>query len=291
MVLDWFADTTILMRSGLVLLVAVLAHALVWSIRLAGTRLTRSEATASVRKLRTVITLVTSVTVFVVYFSVVGFILNEFGIPLTAYLASASVIGLAVGFGSQGVVQDVVTGVTLIFADLLDVGEMINIGGQVGIVRAIGMRFVTLENAMGARVSVPNRSIGNVINYPRGYLRCLVDVRLSRDDERALRQVEAIEQLVPTVPERFPGIMRLPPTIEGRFSASGGREYLRVKFRIWPDRGEPIERSFRPELLAALRRIDPDYPDWQVSVYFEVEQRQPLPRRGFLRRRPGPGAR
>lgn len=284
----WFADSPILLRSLTVIGVAAAAHFGVYLIRLVGSHLTRREATASVRKLRTAITLVTSLAVFALYFAAVGFIFNEFGVPLTAYLASASVIGLAVGFGSQGVVQDVVTGVTLIFADLLDVGEMINIGGQIGIVRSIGMRFVTLENSMGARVSVPNRTIGNVINYPRGYLRCLVDVRLSRDEALAARQVDAIERLMPTVPERFPGIMRHPPSVEGRYTTSGEREYLRVKFRIWPDRGEPIERSFRPELLAALKRIDPDYPDWQVSVYFEVEQRQPLPRRGLMRRRSGP---
>jgi moderate conductance mechanosensitive channel len=283
--LTWFDESSILMRSLTVLLVAVVAHVGVYLIRHLGARLTRSEATASVRKLRTVITLATSIAVFTVYFTALGFFFNEIGIPLTAYLASASVIGLAVGFGSQGVVQDVVTGVTLIFADLLDVGEMINIGGQVGIVRAIGMRFVTLESSMGARVTVPNRTIGNIINYPRGYLRCLVDVRLSRDPEQAEKMVAVVERLVPTVPEQFPGIMRHPPSIEGRYTTSTGREFVRVKFRIWPDRGEPIEKSFRPELLAALKKIDPDYADWQLAVYFEVEQRAPLPKRGFLRRR------
>jgi moderate conductance mechanosensitive channel len=282
--IDWFDESGILMRSLTVLLVALVAHVGVYLIRQLGTRLTRSEATASVRKLRTVITLITSVAVFAVYFAAVGFFFNEIGVPLTAYLASASVIGLAVGFGSQGVVQDVVTGVTLIFADLLDVGEMINIGGQVGIVRSIGMRFVTLENSMGARVSVPNRTIGNIINFPRGYLRCIVDVRLSRDPELADQMVAAVERLVPTVPEQFPGIMRHPPSVEGRFTTSTAREFVRAKFRIWPDRGEPIERSFRPELLAALKKIDPDYQDWKVAVYFEVERRAPMPKRGFLRR-------
>jgi moderate conductance mechanosensitive channel len=282
---NWFDESGILMRSVTVLVVAIVAHIGVYLIRQLGARATRSEATASVRKLRTVITLATSIAVFSVYFAALGFFFNEIGIPLTAYLASASVIGLAVGFGSQGVVQDVVTGVTLIFADLLDVGEMINIGGQVGIVRAIGMRFVTLESSMGARVTVPNRTIGNIINYPRGYLRCLVDVRLSRDTEMAQKMVDAVERLVPTVPEQFPGIMRFPPSVEGRFTTSTGREFIRVKFRIWPDRGEPIEKSFRPELLAALKKIDPDYADWQLAVYFEVEKRAPLPKRGFLRRR------
>jgi moderate conductance mechanosensitive channel len=281
---EWFDDSGLIVRSMLVLLVAVVAHVAVWLIRQAGTHLTRSEATASVRKLRTTITLFTSICVFAVYFFALGFILNEIGIPLTAYLASATVIGLAVGFGSQGVVQDVVTGLTLIFADLIDVGEMVGIGGQVGIVRSIGMRFVTLENSHGAKVSVPNRTIANVINYPRGYLRCLVDVRLSRDEALADEMLAAIERLMPTVPEQFPGIMRHAPSIEGRFSTSAGREFVRIKFRIWPDRGDPIERTFRPELLAALRRIDPDYQDWQVAVYFEVEKHAPVTRRRLVRR-------
>jgi small-conductance mechanosensitive channel len=281
---DWFDASGILVRSGVVVLVAITAHSVVHLIRHFGTSLTRREATASVRKLRTVITLTTSVAVFMVYFAVLGFIFNELGIPLTAYLASASVIGLAVGFGSQGVVQDVVTGLTLIFADLLDVGEMINIGGQVGLVRSIGMRFVTLENSFGAKVSVPNRTIANIVNYPRGFLRCMVDVRLSQDPDQADRMVSAVNALVPTVPEQFPGIMRHPPTVESRLKTSAGGEFIRIKFRIWPDRGDLIEKTFRQELLGQLKRIDPDYADWQVSVYFEVEKRAQLPRRRLIRR-------
>ena len=281
---EWFDDTSLVMRLLGIALVAVLAHLAVMLIRKLSGWLGRSQATASVRKLRTVITLATSMAVFAVYFAALGFVFNEVGVPLTAYFASATVIGLAVGFGSQGVVQDVVTGLSLIFADLLDVGEMVNIGGQVGIVRSIGMRFVTLETSMGARVSIPNRSIGNIINFPRGYLRCIVDIRLSADPEKSAVMQNEIERLLPSVGSQFPGIMRLPPSIEGLMQNSSGSQFLRLKFRIWPDRSEPIERSFRPELLAALKKIDPDYADWQVAVYFEVEQRAPLPRRGFLRR-------
>ncbi|MGY6630375.1 MAG: mechanosensitive ion channel family protein [Wenzhouxiangella sp.] len=282
--IDWFVDSSLWLRLLSIALVAVLAHLAVVLIRKLSTWLGRSQATASIRKLRTVITLATSMAVFAVYFAALGFVFNELGVPLTAYFASATVIGLAVGFGSQGVVQDVVTGLTLIFADLLDVGEMINIGGQVGIVRSIGMRFVTLENSMGARVSIPNRSIGNIINFPRGYLRCIVDIRLSADPERSAAMQNAVESLMPSVGEQFPGIMRLPPSVEGLMHNSSGSQFLRLKFRIWPDRAEPIERSFRPELLAALKKIEPEYADWQVAVYFEVEQRASLPRRGFLRR-------
>jgi small-conductance mechanosensitive channel len=66
------------------------------------------------------VTILVSAVTFVIYFMAVGLILKEFNVSLTTYLASASVIGLAIGFGSQGLVQDVVTGLTLIFSETLN---------------------------------------------------------------------------------------------------------------------------------------------------------------------------
>lgn len=269
---DFFAGMPLVSRTLIILGVVVLLHFGVHLVRVAGERLTRSEATASVRKLRTVISLGTSVAVFTFYFLAVGFILQELGISMTAYLASASVIGLAVGFGSQGVVQDVVTGLTLIFSNLVDIGEMVSIGGQTGMVRSIGMRFIVLENSFGALVNIPNRTITNVVSYPRGYVRLIVDVSLA-EDEATQRQMSALaEQLVPTVAEQFPGIMRSTPSVDGLMRTSAGRAFLRVKFRIWPDRLEPISQSFRQELLHGLKKLDPDYADWMVAVQLEVER-------------------
>lgn len=282
---DFFSGIPLLTRALLVLGVVVALHLGVHLVRRGGERLTRTRVTASVRKLRTTISLATSVAVFTLYFLAVGFILREFGISMTAYLASASVIGLAVGFGSQGVVQDVVTGLTLIFSNLVDIGEMVNIGGQTGIVHSIGMRFIVLETSLGALVNIPNRTVTNVVSYPRGYVRLIVDVSLSDDDDTRRQMITLTEQLVPTVAEQFPGIMRSPPSVEGLVRTSAGRSFLRLKFRIWPDRIEPIGQSFRQELLHRLKKLDPDYTDWMVAVHFEVEK--PVRRErtlGLLRR-------
>ena len=160
---------------------AVAIHVVVLLIRRFSRALLHFQSGRRFSKLRTVATLSTSVVIFTLYFLTIGLILREFGVSLTAYLASASVVGLAVGFGSQGIVQDVVTGLTFIFSDLVDVGDLVEISGQTGIVRSISMRFVELQNALGASVFIPNRTINNVINYPRGYVRCIVDVTLRGD--------------------------------------------------------------------------------------------------------------
>ena len=224
-------------------------------------------------KARTITTLVSSVTVFLLYFGAVGFALNELGISVTAYVASASIIGLAVAFGSQGMVQDIVMGLTIIFSDLFDVGDMVEVGGQTGIVRRLGMRFTVLVNAFGSRVYIPNRSIGNVINYARGYVRCIADITLSSDEGLAEKMEERIRRIATGFGEQFPGILITPPDYEGRHATASGRRFLRVKFRIWPGRGAAIENEFRKEVLDSLKRLDESYADWMIAVNYEVENR------------------
>ncbi len=253
--------------------IAVLANIVVLAIRLVANLIIATRTERKYSKLRSVTSMAASVIMFSVWFLTLGFILAELGVSLTAYLASASVIGLAIAFGSQGVVQDVVNGVTFIFSDLLDVGDLVEISGQTGIVQSITMRFVELENALGARVFIPNRTITNVINYPRGYIRCIVDVTLTGDaaekDEAEARATE----LMHGFHEQFPGIFLSRPSNVGRLALKSGREFVRIKFRIWPGRAQPIETIYRDEVVAAFVKVDPDYKPWMVAVSFEVEDR------------------
>lgn len=267
------------------------AHLLVLLVRHAARHILAVQRRPAYRKLSSVASLVSSTLIFLLYFLALGFILRELGVNIKAYLASASVIGLAVGFGAQGVVQDVVTGLTFIFSDLIDVGELVEVSGQTGIVRSIGMRFVELENALGARVFLPNRTINNVINYPKGYVRLIADITLSADSNKAQEMQLCIEKQVASIYEQFPAILLTEPSIEGRRKTSSGKEFLRVKFRIWPNRGDPIEKTFKSETLARLKQWELDYQDWMIAVFYEVEERKPAPvRRVSWGRRPKTGS-
>lgn len=253
---------------------AVVTHLLVILVRQLAGHALPSEQLRRQQKLRSIATLATSALVFTLYFFAIGLILREFGVSLTAYLASTSIVGLAIGCGSQGIVQDAVTGLTFIFSDLIDVGDLVEVSGQTGVVKAITMRFVELENAMGATVFIPNRTINNVINYPRGYIRCIVDITL-RGDEATRNSIEAIAlKKMSLIPEQFPGICITAPGSEGRIEFESGNEILRLKFRIWPARGQPIETMFADELNAELTKIDAEYMPWMISISYEVEKRR-----------------
>lgn len=269
-----FPDGLALPWRVLILVVfAAAIHFVVLVIKHLAARLWRDGPSTKYRKLRSMSTLTTSVVVFTLYFLALGLILREFGLSLTAFFASASVIGLAVGFGSQGLVQDVVTGLTLIFSDLIDVGDLVEISGQTGIVQGITMRFVELENAVGASVYIPNRTINSVVNYPRGYVRCVVDVTLLGDAAQKAAMASIATRLMHGFHEQFPRTLIAAPYVEGEHRLDSGKEFLRLSFPIWPNRGAPLETIFSRELLAALQKKDPDYQAWMISVTYEIESR------------------
>lgn len=272
---SWSAGVLLWQRILLVFVVAIVAHVLVLFIRRLTTFGMGQTTKNSQRKVVSILSLASSSLIFAFYFIAIGFALSELGVPIAAYFASASIIGLAVGFGSQGLVQDVVTGLTSIFSDIYDIGDMVEISSHVGVVTRIGLRFLELENSLGARVMIPNRSIVNVINYRRGYIRCIVDITLPT--KNSVHPVEAVtgrlKELAAGVYEQFPGILVTPPSIEGKKTTSAGRTYLRVKFRIWPGRGAPIEQSFKQEVVQEMSALDAKYKEWMVSVHSEVEHK------------------
>ena len=248
-------------------------HLLVILVRRISNKWMSSQVSAKLSKSRTISSLTTSALVFILYFSAFGIILSEFGVSLKAYLASASIMGLAIGFGSQGLVQDLVNGLTVVFSGLFDVGDMVEISGQTGIVSTFGMRFTVIQNAFGAKVSIPNRIITNVVRYPRGYIRGLADITLPEDPQLAKQAEEKVKVIVQATFEQLSATFVYPPSIEGRIKTSSGKEFLRVKFRLWPGRGTPIETVFKQEVFYSLKALDLNYQDWMVTVNYEVERK------------------
>ena len=73
--------------------------------------------------------------------------------------------------------------------------------------------------------------------------------------------------------KQFSGIFVYPPSSEGRINLDERRSVLRLKFRIWPQRQQPIEAIFQQQLNAEIAQIEPDYKPWMVAISYEVEPR------------------
>lgn len=222
-------------------------------------------------KFVTVTRLIVSAVVFVIYFLAIGLVLREaLKFDFTTYLASASVIGLAISFGCQGLVQDVVIGVTLIFSDAMDVGDTVDLSGVIGRVEEIGLRFTKLINFYNQEVFVPNRNITNVARFPHGGVYAYADVQVPQQaDQHAV--AEKIKETVHGCWTQFGAIIISEPELADiEVAEPGGWNYLRVQFKIWPGQNAFIETTFRQQMTSVMKTFDSNYADWMVMVTYRA---------------------
>jgi len=228
-------------------------------------------------KFITLTRLVVSGLTFIIYFIAFGFVLvHGFRVNLNTYLASASIIGFAISFGSQSLVQDLVTGVTLIFSNVIDVGDVVDLSGTVGRVERIGLRFTRLVNYSNQEINVPNRNIGNVSRFPHGGVHAFVDIEVPAQAE-VEKVVPMVERIAKGMWGQFGATILTEPVI-GKIESleTGGWNYLRVEFKIWPGQGSLIENTFRQKISAAMKVFDPNYADWMANVtYRTIQKREP----------------
>ncbi len=222
-------------------------------------------------KLATIITLLVSAGTFTIYFLAVGMILREFNISLTAYFASATVIGLAVGFGLQGFVQDVVIGLTLIFSDALNIGEVVKLGDEIGRVDTIGLRFTAMINLHGQQILFPNRNIAVISRFRGGCIRAYVDIQLPQGiNEKEM--IQSIQTIAKGMYQQHKSIILTMPEIFGIKDVKEGQwRYLRIKVRLWPGQTKIIEDTFKERAVQMLKRSDENYAPWMITVNYKVE--------------------
>ena len=279
--LDILTDMNPILRILLVIVLAVVAHFTVRAIRRVSQNLltmkvdsketSKEILTRRYPKLATIITIFVSAVTFTIYFVAVGMVLREFKISLTAYFASATVIGLAVGFGLQGFVQDLVIGLTLIFTDALTIGEMVKLGDEIGRVDSIGLRFTVLINLHGQRIIIPNRNIATISQFRGDCIRAYVDIQLPQevDEKETLQAIQAIGK---GMYDQHRSIILATPEIFGIKAVKNGQwRYLRIKFKLWPGQTNIIENTFKERVVLALKKSDADYASWMITVTYKVE--------------------
>ena len=265
----------------LILVLAMLVHLAVkvigntteWLINKSHAQKSRFGFVTHQPKFITFVQLIGNGVTFLMYFLALGLVLQELGVNLKGYLASVSIVALAISFGSQGLVQDVVISLTLIFSDTMDVGDMVEIAGTVvvvGRVEEIGLRFTTLRNFYNQVVFIPNRTIANVSRFPHGGLFAYADIQIPTGTDRE-KAVQAIGNTARGMWMQFGAIILSEPAIGPVKTAEGGGwDFVRVHFKIWPGQGNLIETTFRQQIVSAMKALSPNYADWQVPVTYRA---------------------
>ncbi|WP_151733351.1 mechanosensitive ion channel family protein ['Paenibacillus yunnanensis' Narsing Rao et al. 2020] len=202
------------------------------------------------RRITTVGGLLKNVVTVICNFIMIMLILSEFGFQLGPLLASASVAGLAIGFGAQSLVKDVITGFFIIFEDQFAVGDVIQIGNYKGTVEMIGLRTTKLLSTTGEVHIIPNGSIVNITNYSLANALAVVDVPVKM--ERGLEATLAlIGNALKGIEERNPSVIEY-PNILGIQSMSTSEFVIRVAANCLPNGRESAERQIQADIKQAL---------------------------------------
>lgn len=142
------------------------------------------ERDARLARLSTVLPIIraTTITLIIAVFSLVG--LSALGVDITPLMAGAGIVGLAISFGSQALVKDVVSGVFHIVDDVFRIGESVEVGARRGLVEQINLRSVRLREEDGRLHTIPLGELGAVTNHSRKLMRMSVSVALDATPDR-----------------------------------------------------------------------------------------------------------
>lgn len=183
---------------------------------------TRIKAIPNVdgKKVETISGIVKNIVRVFIYFVGLTIILDIFHINMTGILTAAGIGGLAIGFGAQSLVKDVITGAFILFEGQYSVGEHVEIQGYEGIVEELGLRLTKIRDFNGELHFIPNGQISTVTNKNRGTIKSIINFNIdsSQDIDLALRVLEKMSSSLKSDPRFILG-----PNILGvnRFGRDG----------------------------------------------------------------------
>lgn len=135
-------------------------------------------------KSKTLESLLLSMSRYVIIILAVLTLLTTYNVDITPILASAGLVGLAIGFGAQNLVRDIITGFFITFEDQYHVGDFIEINNQVsGTVEELGLRLTTIREWSGKKFYIANSEVKTVRNYNRGLMRAIVSATVPFDED------------------------------------------------------------------------------------------------------------
>ena len=207
--------------------------------------------------------------VSVILFVMVGLILlSQIGIDITPLLAGAGVIGIAIGFGSQKLVQDVINGLFILAEDTISVGDVVALDNYGGLVEAMTVRHIRLRDFDGSLWTVPFSEVKAVLNRTKGYSRYVFDIEVAykEDVDQVMAVMRELGEEFRKDPEYGPMILE-PLEIVGldKFAASG--MVIKARITTLPIKQWTVGREFNRRLKRRFDEVGIEIPFPTRTVY------------------------
>jgi small-conductance mechanosensitive channel len=200
-------------------------------------------------------------------------ILSRLGIDIGPLIAGAGVVGLAIGFGAQTLVKDIIAGVFFLIDDAFRVGDYISAGSSKGMVEQLSLRSFKLRHPRGMVNTIPFGSIGTVTNFSRDYIITKLDFRVRYDAD-----VERIRKIIKK--KVYKVILKneeLASKLMGKIKSQGVRQMddsamvMRVKYKTIPGEQFVIRKEVYRLMQEAFKEEGIEFAHRNVTVYMPPE--------------------
>jgi small conductance mechanosensitive channel len=230
-----------------------------------------SVTTLRERRGQTIAQLLRSVGRVVVLVIAILLTFNVF-IDIGPILAGAGILGLAVSFGAQSLVKDVISGFFILFENQFAIGDVIEVAGKSGLVEKMTLRVVQLRDGEGIMHVVPNSEIKVVSNKTRGWARAVVDVGVPYD-ENVDRAIDVLKDEAAqfSTDKAWGAQLDGPVEVLGVESLSDSAVVLRTVIRTQPGSQWNVAREFRRRIKNRFDREELEIPFPQRRVHVRVE--------------------
>jgi moderate conductance mechanosensitive channel len=235
----------------------------------------RSPLRTSHRREETLSRLLDNILSYVVYFIAFIMVLSVLNIDVKALLAGAGIVGLAVGFGAQSLVKDILSGFFIIFEDQFSVGDHIRVGQFEGDVEAIGLRTTKIKNWTGELHILPNGSITQVTNFSLNNSVAAVDVTITYK-ENIDRVEKVIQDVLASLPQKYEELVNVPELL-GIQNIDPSGVVLRIVAETLPMKHFYIARMIRKEIKEILDENGIEIPFPQLVMFSRNGEKQKEP--------------
>ena len=213
---------------------------------------------ASNRRANTIAEVMKKLVKYTLYFMGIMIVLDMFNINTTSILATAGIGGLAVGFGAQSLVKDIITGFFILLEDQYAVGDYVKIETFEGIVEELGMRVTKLRDFSGELHIIPNGKIQIVTNKTRGAMRALVKISIAYE-ENVDRVITVLEKVCSDIKVSNDSILD-GPTILGVTDLGEFNVSITIVAKTKPMDQWSVEREIRKKVKEAFDKENIEIP-------------------------------
>jgi small-conductance mechanosensitive channel len=229
--------------------------------------LTRSRKGLANTRAQTMMPLIRNVLFVTIFIIALIVALANMGMNVTPLLAGAGVIGLAIGFGAQSLVADLITGLFIIIEDSLAIDDYVDVGGHLGTVEGLTIRTVRLRDIDGIVHTIPFSEIKSIQNYSRefGYAIFRIAIPSNMNIDDALKMIRDVGQKMRTDPLQRRNIWS-PLEIQGVESFESGNAILRARFKTAPIKQWEVSRAFNLSLKRYLDEAGMDLATPRLNV-------------------------